>query len=194
MSAVPPAKQLKDLKFQVERSIRYHARRQAFFESFDTTVNALNLILGSGAVLTLISAQFENWFATLLAALVAVISFINLAARSAEKGAIHSQLKQRYNDLLKRVRKIDAGAANFASSFARCEDKLLDIEGEEPPINRLVDLMANNELALSQGESNDYIYYIHPFKALTANLWRYEVSQPETMTEHLRQVAEAAKR
>ena len=188
-----PAKKLKDFSFQVERSIRYHARRQAFYESFDTIVNALNLILGSGAVISLISDQFEDWFAGVLAALVAIVSFINLAMRSAEKGSLHSQLKQRHNDLLKRVRKLDPAALNFDRAYSRCEDQLLDIERDEPPINRLVDLMSHNELALSQGAGNDYIYYVPPFKAFTANLWRYEVSQPKTMTKHLEDLEKGAR-
>jgi len=185
MLAVAPdlPKQIKDLMFNIERSIRYHSRRQAFFEMFDAVVNTSNLILGSGAVLALISDRVENWVLGILSAIVAIVSFVNLTMRSAERSALHSQLKQRFMGLLKRIKRLDHNASDCAALLRKCEEKRLDIEREEPPIYRMVDILAHNEQCRAQGEKDDCIYYVHPLKVLTANLWRYETDDLKTVEQ-----------
>lgn len=176
------AKKVKDLVFNIQRSIRYHSRRQAFFETFDTSVNTANLILGSGAIVALIK-ETPGWLSISLTAVVAIISFLNLAMRSAQRSSLHSQLQQRFIDLLKRVKRLDPTQGDCGPNFKKCEEKMLDIERDEPPIYRIVDLLAHNEQCRAQGASETHIYHVPKFMVLTANLWRYETENLPTLSE-----------
>lgn len=166
----------KHFKFAIELSSRYHARRQAFFESFDRVVNTLNLIFASGAVASLASGYFGKFGNGVLAALVAVLSFINLTMRSSEMATRHARLRERYGDLLKRVLKLDITDEGCGPKMKRCEEIRLDIEQDEPPANNLVVLLAHNELVLAQGDAEENLYYINRWKTFTANFWRYETN------------------
>lgn len=186
MTAVVPLpidKQVKDLTFNIERSIRYHSRRQAFFETFDTVVNTTNLILGSSAVAGLVTDRLEDWFVGVLSAGVAIVSFINIAMRSSAKSSLHAQLQQRYIDLLKLILRLDPTNETCGPGLKRCIEKRLDIERDEPPIYRVVDILAHNDQVRAQGGPDTHIWRVPAFKAATANFWHYETDSLMTVAD-----------
>jgi hypothetical protein len=127
-----------NLVFDVERSIRYHERRRAFYQSVDTSVNALNLISGTAAVASLTALKFIGpVLPTVAGSLVAVLSYINLTMQSTTMASLHSQLRQRYIELRLRIED-DADGAIKELVKAR-----LMIEKDEPTMYRMLDLIDN---------------------------------------------------
>lgn len=176
-------KDLKDLTFHVNRSIRYHANRQGFYERFDLIINVANLILGSWAVLTLLDKTDFKTIALWQSAGIAILSFINLSMRSAEKASKHSQFRQRYFDLLKKMKPIDVHSIDGQQKFASCHDARFDIEREEPPTNSVLDLLAHNEQCRAQGEKDDCIHAVPRWMRLTANFFNYDTTHIKTLEQ-----------
>lgn len=174
-------KQIRDLRFDIERSIRYHARRESFFESFDKIVNVLNLISGSSTLVVFLSPKAPGWLVAVLGVFVAVISFANLSMKSAEYASKHASFRQRYYDLLKSIGRLDSASATFSTDVKKCTEARLDIEREEPPTNCAVDLLAYNDQARALGKGDDCMYAVPTLIAWTANWWRYETAQMETL-------------
>ena len=161
------------LAWGVETSVRYHERRQAYYEGADAFVNAVNLIAGSGAVLAIAKsapAQVIVW----LTAAVAILSFINLTMRSSHMAAVHSQMKQRFVELLKRIRRLDPEAKTFSKKLGLLEQRRLSIEMEEPTIYRVVSVLAHNELAFANGYGDEVLWHVPWYKHLTAHFIRWE--------------------
>ena len=180
---VPIEKQVKDLTFDIERSVRYHSRRRAFFETFDGVVNAINLILGSAAVAGLVTDKLADWVLGILTASVAIVSFVNLTMRSSEKASMHSQLQQRWVDLLKPVKRLDVSAESCGAGLKRCVEKRLDIERDEPPIYRVVDLLAHNEQVRAQGGPDTHIWVVPFWLGVFANFWHFETDGIESLAD-----------
>lgn len=167
------------LRWGVSRSIRYHERREAFFESADAIVNVLNLLSGSAAVVGLLRA-WSGTFLLVPAALVAFISFINLTMRSSQMASLHAGLKQRFVDLLRQI--IESPSIN-ADHLRHFKAARLAIEKDEPTIYRVVDCLAYNEMLCAEGyslaENDDCKYFIEipAYMRLSANLIRWDTSR-----------------
>ncbi len=176
-------KELKDLTFYANRCIRYHANRQGFYERFDLVINVANLALGSWAVVTLLNQADFKALVLGQGAVIALLSFANLAMRSAEKAAKHSQFRQRYFDLLKKLKRIDVAAPEAKQQLIECQDHCFDIEREEPPTNAVLDLLAHNEQCKAQGESDNHIHVVPRWIRLTANFWAYDTTDIKTLEQ-----------
>lgn len=161
------------LAWGVETSIRYHERRQAYYERTDAFVNAANLIAGSGAVLA-IARNAPSQTVIWLSAIVAALSLLNLTMRSSHMAAQHARLKQRFVELIKSLKRLDPEAANFKESLSKLEQRRLSIEMDEPTIYRGVAILADNELAFAHGHGDEYLWHIPWYKQLTAHFIRWE--------------------
>ncbi|RYG88140.1 MAG: hypothetical protein EON59_05360 [Alphaproteobacteria bacterium] len=177
------AKDLKDLTFYVNRSIRYHSNRQGFYERFDVRINVANLVLGSWAVLSLLDQSNLKSIALWQGALIALLSFVNLSMRSAEKASKHSQFRQRYFDLLKKLKPIDASDPDVKQQLIACQESCFDIERDEPPTNSTLDLLAHNQQCKAQGESDSKIWAVPGWMRLTANFFDYDTVHIKTLEQ-----------
>lgn len=170
---------LRQVTWGVDASVRYHERRQAFYERADSLVNALNLIIGSGAVLAIVKSA-PDWIIVLSSALVAVLSLINITMRSSAMASLHAQLKQRFIGLLIRLEQLEDFSGSdelFKKQLRKVREARLLIEVEEPTIYRVVHVMANNEIMMAHGYDESEMWQIPRFKALTANWIRWESSK-----------------
>jgi hypothetical protein len=183
-------KELKDLKFDLNCSVRYHASQQKFYENVDFVVNTANLVLGSWAVFTLIS-PLSKGAVVWATAIVALLSFINLSLRSAERSARHSQFRQQYFDLLRKVRRVDLSGQSAKQDLLACQDSRLVIEREEPPVNDVVNLIAYNRQMIAQGEPVDSTWAVPRYMQWT-NAIPYETSRIKTFGMIKAEKAQAA--
>lgn len=162
-----------DLTWGAERSTRYHDRRLAFYKSLESIINTLTLLFGSAAIAALLGSD-KSALAVTMSVLVAIGSFIALTMRPATMAEVHSRLKQRFvamSQILVDVRPDDEDKLRAA------EKERLDIEREEPPIYRALDLLAHNELCLARGkDSPDCLYVVPWWMAATANLVNWDVN------------------
>lgn len=88
--------------------------------------------------------------------------------------AQHAQLKQRFVELLKRIKRLDSEATNARRTLSMVEQRRLSLEMEEPTIYRVVCVLAHNELAFAHGYGDDVLWHIPWYKQCTAHFIRWE--------------------
>ena len=137
-----------ELLFGVRRSIRYHARRRMFFDRCRQFTSAIGVIFGSATFFTLLN-KMDPLYPTLSAALVTVFSTIDLVVGTAVAARRHDDLCRRFIELERQMelaeRPIDVQA------LAKFKAQRLEIEADEPPVHRVLDLMCHNELLHAMG-------------------------------------------
>lgn len=129
-----------ELACGVGRSRRYHARMQAFYQSWHDGVAAANAVLGAGAFLALLGSIHPSVPITL----TGVIAFINAfetVLKPSTKAEKHGSLQQRFTQLASEIVSAEPTPRNLQKLSA----KRLLIDADEPPIRRLADLAAQNE-------------------------------------------------
>ena len=102
-----------DLLFDIGRSVRYHNRRRAFFDRIDRLANMLSVIFGSTAVYGVL-AQDHQALALTAAALVTVLSAINLVVGSSQKARAHADFARRFIELEKRMIGVPADSVELS--------------------------------------------------------------------------------
>ena len=135
-----------DVSFGVNRSRRYHAKMRAWYQGWHDLVLALNAVLGTAAFVALLGGK-AGWLPQILTGVVAAGSAIDTVLGFAKKAKRHDDLCRSFTDLAARMILRPANAANHAWACA----ERLKIERDEPPVRRLVDLIAENEEARSRG-------------------------------------------
>lgn len=144
------------LLFSVRRSVRYHARREQFFDRSKSLTSALSVILGSAAVVALIKENLEN-VAIFAAALVTVLSSIDLVVGYSRKAVLHGRLAGKFIDLEKQV--VSISRSEFSESqLADLTQQRLSIEAEEPQKKTVLDSICHNELLRAEGISDEKEY------------------------------------
>lgn len=134
--------------WNVQRSIRYHSYRQAFFESYSRLVSGLNILLSTAAWATIFK-QVESQgstFAAVLMLSLALINVVDLVYGTAKRGWHHRELRNKFIELEK---KYLAGRENekvSKSEYKLIRSDILSIEVEEPPIYRALDIYCHNEM------------------------------------------------
>lgn len=154
-----------ELLFGVRRSIRYHNRRREFFETFNTSITALSLIASSATVYGVLQSQN---LAMIAGATVTILTAINLVIGSAKRAGLHHDLSRRFLTLEKKML-IEPDAELLKSWFA----ERLDIEADEPPVLRVLDLICHNELARAMGYSKEHFAKIAWYQRTFANLFDF---------------------
>ncbi len=156
-----------DLLFDVRRSIRYHSKRQAFYERVDRLSDFFLLILGSGTV-ALVLQDCQEW-ATAAGFLVAVFSSMRLVYSYGVMAGRHARFVRDFTQLEKRLCADDSDATVAAVTQER-----LELEATEPPVMRALDTICHNELLVAMGlDSHDQRVSVTRFERLTANFFSY---------------------
>ena len=131
------------LLFGIRRSVRYHMRRQRFFDRLERIGALASLVAGSSTVVTLLARVDERLVlaaaaATAVAGASAVIFTPGLRARQ------HNDLARDFIALEQDL--VRAGDAVTPERLAELKARRLQIEAAEPPILRVLDAMCHNEL------------------------------------------------
>lgn len=153
------------LLFGVRRSVRYHSRRQAFYERVDRWTNFLLLLLGSGAA-SLALRDLQAW---ILAAGfgVTIISSLKLVYAFGTKAGQHAQFVKDFLQLEKRLVADDSD-----KMVAAVKQDRLQLESAEPPVMRVLDALCHNELLVAIGHSDKGERVpLKWYQRLTANLF-----------------------
>lgn len=143
-----------DLLFGVRRSVRYHSRRRATFDSFNLCANATALVMGSATIYGVLSDQ-ASWVALTAASIVTVLSSLNLVIGSSLRARQHHDLARRFIDL---ERKIVAGQDRATKDdISNWTDERLIIEADEPPKLHVLDCICHNDLMRAMGHPPDQL-------------------------------------
>ena len=137
-----------DLLFGVRRSIRYHSRRQAFFEGVNRWTNFLLLLLGSGTVALAVRDR-PSWILGLGLG-VALVSSLKLVFAFAVKATQHAQFVRDFTLLEKRLR-----ADASEETVKAVTQERLDLEALEPPVMQVLDVLCHNDLLRAMGYTDE---------------------------------------
>ena len=162
-----------DLLWGVRRSIRYHDRRRRFFEACHSIVLGFGIALAVVGFAVANKTISEQWLAifSILTMLVFLLDLLFAFSRCAWH---HTSLKHKFGELEKKIITND-DKANIATLKA-CR---IEIEKDEPPIRRALDLLCHNELAKSRRETKDDIYKVTLSQRLTAQIFSWPNIQVE---------------
>ena len=136
------------LLFCVRRSIRYHSKRQAFYERLDRLSDFTLLLLGSGTVVLVL--QEYPGMAVAAGFCVAFISSLRHVYSYGAKAGLHSRFVRDFTQLEKRLRADDS-----IDTVAAVEEERLEIESAEPPVMRALDVICHNELLVAMEIDSD---------------------------------------
>ena len=169
-----------DVLFNVRLSIRYHERRQGFFDGFLKLSMFITLILNSAAVGLVLSRLDEAW--TIVAMLVGTVMLAgSLAYGVRSKSSQHEDLKRRFIRLEQEIR----GKPRTDDTANWAEIERLAIEADEPSASMTtVVAICHNEESKAQGgfEEKDLIKISLAQKLLRHLInWKEDTLQlPET--------------
>ena len=144
--------------FHVRRSVKYHDRRNRFFENVLNGSMFVALIGGVAFIvlgLGMFSAQEMEMTRLIPGIITSMATAFALLSKSTMKSNLHNQLKARFIHLRQEMeRNRDCTSGQVAEWTAQ----RLAIEVEEPPINRIVDAMCHNEVTYSMGHTEAQHY------------------------------------
>ena len=144
--------------FGVRKSVRYHQRRQAFHEWWNTVIIALSFACSASAM-----AEWSAEWRQLLIGATSFMLMLNWVIGLTRRANIHAKLGQRFASLeqemtpFEKRRELDA---EVEFGFRR---RRLEIEADEPAKMRVMDILCHNELCAAA-------YPHHP--TYPVSLWR----------------------
>ena len=145
------------LDFGVHKSIRYHAKRRAFFDVAHRFAMLVAVVGGSGAFFALIGDKTA--VGQVAALLVAVATALDLVFALSENAREHDKLAERFSDLaveLARAERAGVGVRQIAELTA----KRLTLEKSEPTALDALNVICHNEEAESRGYGRDHLYRV----------------------------------
>lgn len=158
------------LLFDIRRSVRYHMRRCRFFDLVHSMASATGVIAGSAAVFTVLSGLGTVWTAT-SAALVAMISAIDLVVGASPMARLHNDLAKK---LIQLEREIVLSDDLTEKSLKQFTSRRLDIEMEEPPILRSLDCLVRNEQLRAEGHPESETVRVPWYQRRLAHIFSFE--------------------
>ena len=156
MATATADERLRRLLWGVRRSVRYHDRRHGFHERFHAAVIFFAMVGGSATVVafgTAIGESLPLELRLLPAALVTVLSAIDLVVGTMRKAWLHADLKRRFIEIERDA--LRAGADAPDEVLLELEARRLQVETDEPPVLRVLDAICHNELLRAEGYPRD---------------------------------------
>ena len=132
--------------FGVNRSVLYHRKRQAFYESLDTWSDIALLLMGSGVVA--LGVQDSDRLQLLVGIAVAAMSVVKLILAFGRRAGTHSRLVYAFTRL---QIELEATSGGDDAVIQRVCSERLALEEGEPPVMRGLDVICHNELLVSIG-------------------------------------------
>jgi hypothetical protein len=156
------------LLWPVQRSARYHARRQSFFDRWRLLTAGASVLLGSAAATNIVTKGGPE-LTLAMALAVTVLSTIDLVVGTTVMARLHSDLRRRYLAL---ETDIQCQPEPTKEDLDRWKTERLRIEADEPPVYVALDLLCENEMARAYGMPPRA--KLPRFATASANLLRWE--------------------
>jgi len=154
------------LRFSIEKSLRYHQRRRAFFESVHRSLMFAVILLGSAGASAIFGASAWLAFAAALAGAIDLVWSPGSRARD------HIVLHQKFSALMMEITR---AAAPDAAAVADLRARRIEIEMGEPPIYWALEKDCHNEVCYAFGrEKSANLYTLTPAERLLMNFLRFD--------------------
>lgn len=171
------ADELHALNFYLQRNIRYHMRRAAFFTRWSRFTSFVGVFAGSAAAAAFIS-KLPIPVGAGLAALVALAAAIELVVGVGQLAWRHFDLRKRYLEIEEHLEAEETGLDDIRGAWR----SIRRIEADEPPTMSALELMVRNDVICSMYEQKDRGEHFIPipwYMTLTAHWIDWDVSQRE---------------
>lgn len=168
------------LLFGVRRSIRYHVRWRMFFDRCRQFTSALGVIFGSATVFTLLN-NIDPFYSALTAALVTVFFTIDLVVGTGPAARLHYDLSRQFIELERKIEFVEKPID--AQSLAKYKACRLEIEADEPPVHRVLDMMCHNELLRAMGYGKSHFARIRFYQRWLAHFFDFRDDKVVTYGE-----------
>ena len=146
-----------DLLFNVRRSIRYHEKRQNFYEGCYKFVLFVGFFSGPAFIL-IKGSDMPDWYIYIPSVTVSILTGISLVYSWHQKALLHIDLKREFISL---EIELEAGRKNPTPELIEAvTTKMLHAEAKEPPILRVLNIVCHNELGLAMGYQQKDLYRI----------------------------------
>lgn len=157
-----------NLLWAVQRSARYHSRRQGFFDRWRLMTSGANVVFGSAAAVNVVT-QGGAWLTLAAAFVVTVLSTIDLVVGSSAMARLHSDLRRQFLAIEGEIR---CKPDTTREDIERWTVQRLRIEADEPPVYVGLDLLCENELARAYGYPPRAV--LPRLAKVTAHLFRWD--------------------
>jgi hypothetical protein len=165
----PIQKQRNKLLFGVQRSVRYHTRRRQFFDRVGFITSFLMVISGGATVTVSLGAEPEHRIYTIIfGSLVALFAAIDLIVGCSKTARDHNDLCRDFLGLQRAI--ILAGNEITEKQLNEFIAKRLEIEEEEPPKLRVLDILCHNELIKASGKNIGHIVEVGNLQRFLADV------------------------
>lgn len=159
-------KLLDEVTWDIARSIRYHMRRENFFDLLHRWNNGLSIIFGSAAFIAILDV-FPVWVGLASVAGVTIINTLDLVFGFSTNARLHSDLRKRFIKLERAISLEDSPDMVFLRNI---KSKILKIETDEPPVKRCLDTICHNDICHAFGyEERIEIPWFHRMTAQIIN-------------------------
>lgn len=135
------------LWFGINRSVRFHRKRQVFYESLDTWSDIALVLMGSGVVA--LAVQDRYGLQPLVGIAVVATSILKLKLGFGRRAGVHDRLVYAFTRLQKELESTD-----YDEVIHRIYLERVDLEESEPPTMRGLDVICHNELLVSIGRDD----------------------------------------
>jgi hypothetical protein len=163
-----------DLKFNIERSARYHSRREAFYDYLHKFSMGISLLAGSYAFAIFFQTPDHAARGKTVSAVVAIVTTLNLIFSFSHKARDHQILYRKFKQEAVNLAVTDDSDATALSVI---EKQMLLIEIEEPPIYRALDASCYNETVRAFMSDQAMVYKssipLRIWHRLLMHFWRF---------------------
>ncbi|GEM_PF-3170682 len=183
---------LSNLRFAVNKSIRYHSKRQRFFESCHYVTTALSAVLGASSFCLLYAESVTA--AQFTTAIVGAVTTLDLVFGYNRKANQYRELKCQFSDLQTAVNDIKINQPDLDEHVRRLGNSRVLIQKHEPTALKGLALICHNEECQAT-RCDDEMYVIPPHIKLLRHFWSFDGWYPvpirNSNSENAFQAAEA---
>lgn len=166
-----------DIEFYVQRCIKYHSYRSAFFAKLKTIMSFVTVLFGSAVAAALV-AKAPPEFAIAASAVVVTFSAFDLVVGTAKKSWDHNDLKKRFYAV--ELELLAVPPEEFDDQKERdFRVKLKKIENDEPYALPFLNAVAENDVIRANYPSDQAAKYVAKLpwiKRVTANIIDWDVA------------------
>ena len=137
-----------DLLFSVRRSVRYHIRRERWYDTIHKRGTFIVAVFTS-ATFTSLLVKLDPTLIAVLSAVPALICAFELVYGTSKAARQHNDLARDYISLEKDM--VVAGETPPESDVRAWQARRLEIEAHEPPVRRVLDAICHDELITALG-------------------------------------------
>lgn len=156
-----------ELLFAVRRSTRYHRARMRFFDLWATMIQLISVVSATAAF-SAVYAELPKDIALAAASILALAQAIELVIAPSKSARLHSDLARRFISLEKLCIKEELGLDD--QKLLALENERLEIELEEPPLKKWLNVRVHNEMDLAENGKDATPYPIRRYQRLFIQL------------------------